>query len=120
MIDGIPSPRWLPHTHGPAPGSTPAPRLSRSVGKYLLNLTQSDSDPDVEKVTVAEAINRLTQALHDLPNRSAQPRALTAGPAGGIRLAVEGLVDNNMTPRPGTLLRCTVNPPARTCHPRAP
>ena len=85
----------------------------------LLNLTQTDADPDVEQVTVAEAISRLTQALHDLPNRSAHPaRALTAGPAGGIRLAVEGLVDNNMTP--ARTSRCTGNPPARTCPPPAP
>jgi 5-methylthioadenosine/S-adenosylhomocysteine deaminase len=99
MIDGIPR----------VGSPTLMARLGISAGtetilvgrqQFLLNLTQTDADPDVETVSVADAIDRLTQALHDLPNRSAHPRALTAGPAGGIRLAVEGLVDNNMTPRP--------------------
>jgi cytosine/adenosine deaminase-related metal-dependent hydrolase len=100
MIDGIPrmgSPTLMAHL-GVGPGSETI-RVKRQA--RMLNLAQADADPDVEKVTVAEAISRLTQALHDLPNASANPpRARTARPAGRIRLAVNGLVDNNMTPRP--------------------
>jgi 5-methylthioadenosine/S-adenosylhomocysteine deaminase len=67
----------------------------------VLNLHEATADPDVEKVSVAEAIRRLTQALHDLPSHGqAGPARLMAKPATGIRLAVEGLVANRMTPRP--------------------
>jgi 5-methylthioadenosine/S-adenosylhomocysteine deaminase len=100
MIDGIPrvgSPTLMARLGASA--GTETIHVGRQ--QFLLNLIQADADPDVETVTVAEAMERLTQALHDLPNRSAHPaRVLTARPAGGIRLAVEGLVDNNMTPRP--------------------
>jgi 5-methylthioadenosine/S-adenosylhomocysteine deaminase len=100
MIDGIPR-VGSPTLMGRLGISTGTETIQVGRQQLLLNLSQTDADPDVENVTVAEAIDRLTQALHDLPNRSIHPtRALTAGPAGGIRLAVEGLVDNNMTPRP--------------------
>ena len=118
MIDGIPrvgSPTLMARLGI----NTGTETIQVGRQQFLLNLTQTDSDPDVEKVTVAEAIGRLTQALHDLPNRSTHlARALTAGPAGGIRLAVEGLVDNNMTP--ARIYPCAGSPPARTSPAPAP
>jgi cytosine/adenosine deaminase-related metal-dependent hydrolase len=65
----------------------------------VLNLVQASADPSVATVTVAEAQRRLVEALDDLPNHSV-PVVPTALPAGQVRLAVAGLVDNNMSPRP--------------------
>lgn len=60
----------------------------------LLNLPEVTADPDVEALTAAAAITALTDALAQLPN------GLPKIAHGGVRLAVEGLVDNRMTPRP--------------------
>lgn len=64
----------------------------------LLNLEQPTADPDVEKIGAADAIARLAAALGQLPDHAATIRL--ARQNGGVRLAVPGLVDNRMSPRP--------------------
>lgn len=117
MIAGIPrvgSPTLMTRL-GFSAGTEPVRVGNR---EFLLNLAQADADPDVEKVTVAEAIDRLTQALQDLPNPIANPaRALTAGRDRGIRLAVEGLVENNMTPPPAPAAGRATHRPEPAVHP---
>jgi 5-methylthioadenosine/S-adenosylhomocysteine deaminase len=101
MIDGIP--RMGTPTLMTRLGASAGTETIQVRGQdRLLNLAQIDADPDVEEVTVAEAMQRLAQALHDLPTSSVHPAPMTAASstATPIRLAVEGLVDNNMTPRP--------------------
>jgi hypothetical protein len=63
-----------------------------------LNLIDAGADPDVAAVTVAEALTILGTALNQLPDH--QALAAAAIPDHQIRLAVEGLVDNAMSPRP--------------------
>jgi cytosine/adenosine deaminase-related metal-dependent hydrolase len=106
MIDGIPrmATRAL-MAHLGASGGTET--ILVGGRERLLNLTQITADPEVEAISVTEAISRLTRALHDLPTtRSAHPARTVAGaPGTHVRLAVEGLVDNAMTPRPHLPLR---------------
>ena len=66
--------------------------------KRVLNLTEATADPDVEALSAEDAIKALGAALADLPKHGLMPKQLAA--ANGVRLAVEGLVDNQMTPRP--------------------
>jgi 5-methylthioadenosine/S-adenosylhomocysteine deaminase len=71
----------------------------------LLNLAQATADPDVEAVSVAEAITRLSAALRSLPTHGGPATARNAspphtGPRHRMRLAVEGVIDNHMSPRP--------------------
>lgn len=100
MING--SPRagiaGLMHRFGVAAGE--ALRVGRRP--KLLNLTQPDANPDVAAISVVEAIDRLSGALADLPNTP--PRALTAFSPDHDDprplLAVAGIIDNGLTPRP--------------------
>jgi hypothetical protein len=72
----------------------------------VLHLEQAGADPDVEQLDPAQAISRLTEALHDLPQRSpARLRRAAEAARVGIRLAVAGLVDNAQSPRPHLPLR---------------
>jgi 5-methylthioadenosine/S-adenosylhomocysteine deaminase len=67
----------------------------------VLNLDQPNADPDVAALSVAEAIDRLEQALAALPDASAHaPSSGIAPPAGRALLAVDGVIDNHMSPRP--------------------
>ena len=85
-----------------------------------LNLAQVTADPDVEIITVAEAIDRLRKALHDLPTavtpKRPARRAAKGGPA--RMLAVGGLVNNRRSPRPHLPFHGHLTgpdlPPART------
>ncbi len=65
----------------------------------LLDLAQAVTDPLVAAVTVAEAERRLVEALAGLPSHSTTGPPLPL-PSGQVRLAVSGLVDNQMSPRP--------------------
>ncbi len=62
-----------------------------------LNLAQPTADSAVAAVTATDAERLLTAALAGLPEH--QPAHSAALGKGEIRLAVEGLVDNGMTPR---------------------
>lgn len=67
---------------------------------HVLNLEQADADPRVQALTVAEATRRLDAALADLPtttDRATRPGRRTNGRA---LLAVDGVIDNRMSPRP--------------------
>jgi cytosine/adenosine deaminase-related metal-dependent hydrolase len=101
MIDGIPrvgTPGLMSSL-----GATSTEAIRVGGRDRVLNLPDTTADPDVEAVSVTEAISRLTQALHNLPNPT---EAMRAGPPEGRTvLAVEGLVDNQMTPRPHLPLR---------------
>jgi 5-methylthioadenosine/S-adenosylhomocysteine deaminase len=73
----------------------------------VLNLAQAAADPDVAQVSVADAIATLTQALHDLPAAAAAAVSATATAPRrarwrerGALLAVAGVIDNGLTPRP--------------------
>jgi hypothetical protein len=77
-----------------------------------LNLVEAAADPDVAAVSVSEARSILAEALHGLPEH----RATVLAPIQGhqVRLAVEGLVDNAMSPRPHLPFRGAItgpNPP---------
>jgi hypothetical protein len=62
-----------------------------------VNLTEASADPAVASLTVAEAQAALGAALTGLPDHDRQVTARL--PEHQIRLAVEGLVDNKMSPR---------------------
>jgi cytosine/adenosine deaminase-related metal-dependent hydrolase len=62
-----------------------------------VNLTEASADPAVASLTVAEAQAALGAALTELPDHDRQVTARL--PEHQIRLAVEGLVDNQMSPR---------------------
>jgi cytosine/adenosine deaminase-related metal-dependent hydrolase len=64
-----------------------------------LDLTESTADPDVARLSVAEAETLLRKALHDLPNHAHVANPMMAVPSGQIRLAVKGLVENEMVAR---------------------
>jgi cytosine/adenosine deaminase-related metal-dependent hydrolase len=66
--------------------------------KRLLHLPEETADPEVEALSAQAALEALRIALADLPNRLRSSAHLAA--VGGVRLAVEGLVDNGMTSRP--------------------
>lgn len=61
----------------------------------VLNLAQEGADPDVAQVSAAAAEATLVAALADLGT----PR-LAARRSGGLRLAVDGVIDNHMSARP--------------------
>jgi 5-methylthioadenosine/S-adenosylhomocysteine deaminase len=65
----------------------------------LLDLTESTADPDVAKLSVAEAESLLYDALHDLPNHAHVANPMMTVPPGQLRLAVKGLVQNDMVAR---------------------
>ncbi|HEY3087977.1 MAG TPA: amidohydrolase family protein [Jatrophihabitantaceae bacterium] len=67
----------------------------------VLNLVQSGADPAVEALSVAEAIDRLEHALAALPESTAARHvAGIRPPTGRALLAVDGVIDNHMSPRP--------------------
>ncbi len=95
IINGIPragTPELMTATGAPA-GET----VSVAGQPRALNLAQTTTDSAVAALSAAQAQGLLTAALHDLPNPHARTGASL--PAGQIRLAVEGLVDNQMSPR---------------------
>jgi 5-methylthioadenosine/S-adenosylhomocysteine deaminase len=61
----------------------------------VLNLAQQGADPDVAEVSAATAEATLVAALADLGHP--QP---TARRSSGLRLAVDGVIDNHMSARP--------------------
>jgi hypothetical protein len=76
-------------------------KLSVAGQARVLNLDQPNADPDVAALSVAEAIDRLEQALAALPDASAHaPASGIAPPAGRALLAVDGVIDNHMSSRP--------------------
>jgi hypothetical protein len=68
----------------------------------VLNLTQESVDPAVGALDVVEAITRLEAALADLPNASTRSAVVfpSTQQQGRALLAVEGVIDNGMSPRP--------------------
>jgi 5-methylthioadenosine/S-adenosylhomocysteine deaminase len=68
-----------------------------------LNLAEEAADPEVAALTLAQARAILSEALNQLPQHQTLPPA--AIPDGQVRLAVEGLVDNGMSPRHHLALR---------------
>ncbi len=102
MIDGVPrvGTKTLMTSLGVRTGLE---RIQVGGQERMLNLSEADADPQVEQVTAAEAIRLLAHALQQLPNTPTTPEAVAARselPDGQIRLAVEGLVDNQQSPRP--------------------
>jgi 5-methylthioadenosine/S-adenosylhomocysteine deaminase len=65
----------------------------------VLDLTESTADPDVAAVSVAQAESILRTALHDLPNQQHVANPMMLVPQGQLRLAVKGLVSNDMVAR---------------------
>ena len=68
----------------------------------MLNLAQPGADPEVAAETVADASTILKQALAALPDAGVEPSARQPASGGDERprLAVAGVVDNHMSPRP--------------------
>jgi 5-methylthioadenosine/S-adenosylhomocysteine deaminase len=95
IINGIPragTPQLMTAT-----GASTTEMVTIGGQPRALNLAQPTSDPAVAAISAAQAQALLTAALQDLPNHHAGTG--TSLPAGQIRLAVEGLVDNQMSPR---------------------
>jgi hypothetical protein len=67
----------------------------------VLNLAQPSADPAVEGLSVAQAIDRLERALAALPESSKARRIARSRPTRDRPLlAVDGVIDNHMSPRP--------------------
>jgi hypothetical protein len=67
----------------------------------VLNLDQPNADPAVAALSVAESIDRLEHALAALPQSSVRAADGQIMPsADRALLAVEGVIDNHMSPRP--------------------
>jgi hypothetical protein len=75
----------------------------------LLNLAQVTADPAVAEISVKESLDRLAQALKDLPHAapSLPPTDLLARAhaKGAALLAASGVINNHMSPRPHLPLR---------------
>jgi 5-methylthioadenosine/S-adenosylhomocysteine deaminase len=75
----------------------------------LLNLAQVTADPAVAEISVKESLDRLAQALKDLPHAApALPPAdllARAHAEGAALLAASGVINNHMSPRPHLPLR---------------
>ena len=75
----------------------------------LLNLAQVTADPAVAEISVKESLDRLAQALKDLPHAapSLPPTDLLARAhaEGAALLAASGVINNHMSPRPHLPLR---------------
>jgi 5-methylthioadenosine/S-adenosylhomocysteine deaminase len=74
-------------------------RITVAGKPRVVNLAQVGADPQVAAVPVAEAIRRLRTALAALPDASAGPPAIAELSARPL-LAVSGVIDNHMSPRP--------------------
>lgn len=99
-----------------------APAGSESIlvagQQRILNLSQAGADPSVAAVSVANAETILATALAGLADHPARPTPSL--PSGQIRLAVEGLVDNEMSPRHHLPLDGKPTGPNRRSEPSAP
>ena len=75
----------------------------------LLNLAQVTADPAVAEISVKESLDRLAQALKDLPHAAPAlpPTDLLARAhaQGAALLAASGVINNHMSPRPHLPLR---------------
>jgi hypothetical protein len=75
----------------------------------LLNLAQVTADPAVAEISVNESLDRLAQALKDLPHAAPAlpPTDLLARAhaEGAALLAASGVINNHMSPRPHLPLR---------------
>ena len=75
----------------------------------ILNLAQITADPAVAEISVKESLDRLAQALKDLPHAapSLPPTDLLARAhaQGAALLAASGVINNHMSPRPHLPLR---------------
>jgi len=75
----------------------------------LLNLAQVTADPAVAEISVKESLDRLAQALKDLPHAApALPPTdllVRAHAEGTALLAASGVINNHMSPRPHLPLR---------------
>ncbi len=75
----------------------------------LLNLAQNTADPAVAEISVKESLDRLAQALKDLPHAAPAlpPTDLLARAhaEGAALLAASGVINNHMSPRPHLPLR---------------
>ena len=75
----------------------------------LLNLAQVTADPTVAEISVKESLDRLAQALKDLPHAAPAlpPTDLLARAhaEGAALLAASGVIDDHMSPRPHLPLR---------------
>jgi 5-methylthioadenosine/S-adenosylhomocysteine deaminase len=73
--------------------------VSVGSGTRIVNLTQHDADPTVEHISIAEAVSRLRSALQHLPDASVRSASAELS-RGRSLLAIAGVVDNQMSPRP--------------------
>jgi cytosine/adenosine deaminase-related metal-dependent hydrolase len=96
LINGVPR-SGTPHLMT-ACGITTGEDLTIDGHPRRVNLTEASADPAVASLTVAEAQAALGAALSALPDHD--QHLLARIPEHQIRLAVEGLVDNQMSPRP--------------------
>jgi hypothetical protein len=120
MINGVPR-AATPQLMSAFGISTGLEQVSVGGQQRVLNLAQASADPQVQQITVADAITRLRDALAALPGTPTTLAAVTARAdlePGTVRLAVEGLVDNGQTPRPHLPVRGQLTgpnlPPTRT------
>jgi len=72
-------------------------RITVAGKPRILNLAQPNADPQVAAVPVAEAVSRLKDALAALPESTPQGIAAVSDRP---LLAVSGVIDNHMSPRP--------------------
>jgi hypothetical protein len=86
-------------------------RLTVGGRQRVLNLAQATADPLVEALSAADAISRLEHALAALGTTRATLPALAAPPRRHVWLAVDGLIDNHMSPRPHLMYRGRVTGP---------
>jgi 5-methylthioadenosine/S-adenosylhomocysteine deaminase len=97
VINGVPRVGTPPLMTACGFGSGSGEEIKVGGQTRRLNLVEASADPDVTAVSVADAQSILGTALEQLPNH--QARAGAEIPEHQIRLAVEGLVDNAMSPR---------------------
>ena len=98
VINGVP--RAGTHKLMAALGFGNGERIEVGGQMRVLNLAQANADPAVAALSVAEAIDRLEQALAALPDSGpAHLLGITPSPDQAL-LAVEGVIDNHMSSRP--------------------
>jgi hypothetical protein len=90
-------------------GATASEPLRIAGRDRLLNLAQVTADPAVAEISVKESLDRLAQALKDLPHAAPAlpPTDLLARAhaEGAALLAASGVINNHMSPRPHLPLR---------------
>lgn len=104
VINGVPRCGTLPLMSGLGLGA--GEQIDVAGQSRVLNLVQPGADPAVEALSVAEAVARLEEALAALPE-SATARHIAGIPPtkGRVLLAVNGVINNHMSPRPHLPLR---------------